>query len=170
MTRVYLGVGSNIERERYIVAGLDALAQLFGELALSSVYDAPAIGFTGQPFLNLVAGVETALAVGELAARLRHVEREHGRPENAGRFSARQLDIDILTFGEVTGRVDGVDLPRPEIVENAFVLCPLAELAPRERHPLLGRTYHDLWQSYDRASQPLARVDFQWRGRFISRC
>ena len=54
MARVYLGVGSNIERERYIVAGLDALQGLFGELALSSVYDSAAIGFEGQPFLNLV--------------------------------------------------------------------------------------------------------------------
>ena len=74
MPAVYLGVGSNIERERYIVAGLDALAGLFGELALSSVYDSEAIGFDGQPFLNLVVGVETGLSPGELSRRLRHIE------------------------------------------------------------------------------------------------
>ena len=62
MARVFLGVGSNIERERYIVAGLDALQGLFGELALSSVYDSAAIGFEGQPFLNLVVAVDTDLA------------------------------------------------------------------------------------------------------------
>ena len=67
MPRVYLGVGSNIERERYITAGLDALQGLFGELTLSPVYDSVAIGFDGQPFLNLVAGVDTNLGVGELA-------------------------------------------------------------------------------------------------------
>ena len=167
MPRVYLGVGSNIERERYITAGLDALEGLFGRLALSPVYDSAAIGFEGQPFLNLVAGVDTALEVGELARRLRHIEFEHGRPVNASRFSARQLDIDILTYGDAAGLIDGVELPRGEILENAFVLCPLADLAPQESHPGVGRTYRDLWQDYDKSSQALVRVEFEWRGRVI---
>ena len=108
MPAVYLGVGSNIERERYIVAGLDALAGLFGELALSPVYDSAAIGFSGQPFLNLVVGVDTALSPGQLLSSLRHIEYEHGRPANASRFSPRQLDIDILTHGQLIGNIEGV--------------------------------------------------------------
>ncbi len=167
MTRVYLGVGSNIERERYISAGLDALEGLFGPLALSPVYDSAAIGFEGQPFLNLVAGVDTALDVGDLARRLRHLEFEHGRPPNASRFSARQLDIDILTYGDASGLIEGVELPRGEILENAFVLCPLADLAPDDIHPVAGRTYRELWQDYDKSSQALVKVDFEWRGRMI---
>ena len=167
MTRVYLGLGSNIERERYITAGLDALQGLFGELALSSVYDGAAIGFEGQPFLNLVVGVDTALGVGEMARRLRHIEVEHGRPADATRFSSRQLDIDILTYGADTGVIEGVELPRGEILENAFVLRPLAELAPDEVHPVVERSYRELWQDYDRTSQVLEKVDFQWRGREI---
>ena len=169
MAAVFLGMGSNIERERYIVAGLDALQGLFGELALSSVYDSEAIGFSGQPFLNLVVAIDTDLGPGELARRLRHVEIEHGRLANASRNSPRQLDIDILTHGTATGIVEGVELPRPEILENAFVLCPLAELAPRQIHPLAGRSYSQLWQDYDKSAQSLRRVDFQWRGRSISR-
>ena len=168
MARVFLGIGSNIERERYITAGLDALQGLFEELALSSVYDSAAIGFQGQPFLNLVAAVHCDLSLAELAAQLRHIEVEHGRPANATRFSARHLDIDILTYDEVVGTVSGVQLPREEILENAFVLCPLAELSPDTLHPLLQRSYQSLWQDYDAASQPLRKVDFSWRGRAIS--
>jgi 2-amino-4-hydroxy-6-hydroxymethyldihydropteridine diphosphokinase len=140
---------------------------LFGPLALSPVYDSAAIGFEGQPFLNLVAGVDTALDVGDLARRLRHLEFEHGRPPNASRFSARQLDIDILTYGDASGLIDGVELPRGEILENAFVLCPLADLAPDDIHPVAGRTYRELWQNYDKSSQALVKVEFEWRGRMI---
>ncbi len=169
MTTVYLGLGSNIERERYLAAGLDALQILFGELALSSVYDSPAIGFDGQPFLNMVVGVSTDMPLAEMAARLRHIETEHGRPPRAARFSARQLDIDILTYGDLAGHFAAVTLPRGEILENAFVLRPLAELAPRARHPVDGRSYAELWAAFDQGSQVLTRVDFSWRGRSISR-
>ena len=169
MATVYLGLGSNIERERYLVAGLDALQGLFGELVLSSVYDSDAIGFDGQPFLNMAARATTDLSVGELHRTLRHIEFEHGRPANATRNSARQLDIDILTYDTLIGVIEGVELPRGEILENAFVLQPLAELAPEVMHPVEGKTFAALWQAYDRDSQGLVRTDFQWRGRFISR-
>ncbi|MEM8562613.1 MAG: 2-amino-4-hydroxy-6-hydroxymethyldihydropteridine diphosphokinase [Pseudomonadota bacterium] len=164
MARVYLGVGSNIQREYHIAAGLDALQALFGEMLLSSVYDSRSVGFEGSPFLNLVAGVDTAFSPGELQQKLRAVEYAYGRPVNATRFSARQLDIDILTHGNLTGCVEGVELPRAEILENAFVLCPLAEVAGHESHPEVGKTYAALWQEYDQASQSLHKVDFVWRG------
>ena len=169
VVQVFLGIGSNIERERYITAGLDALQAMFGELALSPVYDSAAVGFSGEPFLNLVAEVCTGLPLATLAGRLRHIETEFGRPAHASRFSARQLDIDILTYGDVVGCIDGVRLPREEILENAFVLCPLAELAPDALHPATKRSYACLWRDYDCTLQPITRVDFSWRGRFISR-
>lgn len=168
MARVFLGIGSNIERERYLTVGLDALHGLFHDLALSSVYDSAAVGFSGQPFLNLVAAVTTDLPLETLAARLRHIETEHGRAENAARFSPRHLDIDILTYDDAVGTFSGVKLPRDEILENAFVLCPLAELAPDTLHPQAKRSYGALWNDFDRASQPLTRVNFWWRGRPIS--
>jgi len=172
MARVFLGLGSNIERERYLTAGLDALEVLLGELSLSSVYDSPAIGFTGQPFLNMVIAADTGLTLDTLAARLRHIEHEHGRPPDATRFSSRQLDIDILTYDELVGDFPAASgtivLPRAEILENAFVLCPLAELAPHEQHPGVARTYAQLWREYDQSSQYLERVDFRWKGRSVS--
>lgn len=168
MARVFLGLGSNIERERYIVAGLDAMARMFSDFDHSSVYESDSIGFQGQAFLNMVIAVETQLTIAELAKQLRQIEMEHGRPENAPRFSARQLDIDILTYADRVGKIDGVELPRPEIVENAFVLQPLAELAPEVYHPRLGVAYSQLWEEYDKGSQKIHRVDFEWRGRSIS--
>ena len=168
MARVYLGVGSNIERERYITAGLDALADLFGHMDISPVYDSEAVGFEGQPFLNLVVGVNTDLTVAELAKQLRHIEYEHGRPENASRFSSRQLDIDILTYDDLVGVIEGVELPRGEILENAFVLWPLAIVAQGEIHPSDGRTYAALWDEMNRVPQSISQVSFSWRGRAIS--
>ena len=172
MPRVYLGLGSNIERERYLTAGLDALETLLGELALSSVYDSVAIGFEGQSFFNMVVGAQTELPLPILASRLRRIEYEHGRPADASRFSSRQLDIDILTYGDSVGEWQGdygvVVLPRDEILYNAFVLQPLAELAPQARHPVVDRSYADLWRDYDKSTQALARVAFTWKGRAIS--
>ncbi len=167
MARVYLGLGSNIERERYITAGLDALAARFGELALSPVYDCPAIGFDGQPFLNMVVGIDTALSVGELARELRHIEIEHGRAADAPRYSARQLDIDILTYDELSGQVDGVSLPRGELLETAFVLRPMADLEPERIHPVAGQDYATLWAGFS-GPRDIRRVSFHWRGREVS--
>ena len=169
MAHVFLGLGSNIERERYLGAGLDAVERLFGHFGFSRVYDSDAIGFHGQPFLNMVVDVRTDLEVGELSRVLRHVEFEHGRPVNASRFSARQLDIDILLYDDLVGDISGVQLPRDEILYNAFVLRPLAELAPDLVHPVAGKTLAALWAAFDQAAQPLAAVDFDWGGREISR-
>ncbi|MFT5711590.1 MAG: 2-amino-4-hydroxy-6-hydroxymethyldihydropteridine diphosphokinase [Halioglobus sp.] len=165
MAQVFLGIGSNIERERYIVAGLDAMQGLFGDFSHSSVYDGAAVGFEGRPFLNLVLCVETELELAELAKVLRDIELEHGRAVNATRFSARHLDIDILTYDDRVGMEAGVQLPRAEILYNAFVLQPLAEMAPYSVHPVIGKTYAQLWREYDRSSQQLQRVEFEWRGR-----
>ncbi len=169
MAQIYLGLGSNIERERYITAGLDALAELLGSLQLSPVYDSAAIGFDGKPFLNLVVAARTGLQVGSLARSLRQIETDHGRPAQTTRFSPRQLDIDILTYDNHVGVIEGVELPRGEILENAFVLRPLADLAPDVLHPVVGRSYASLWRAYNEASQSLQRVDFQWRGEMVSR-
>lgn len=168
MATVFLGIGSNMERDRYITAGLDALERLFGGFEASPVYDCSAVGFDGEPFLNMVARVHTELEIAELAAQLRHLEYEHGRPEHAPRYSARQLDIDILTYDDLVGQYGEVTLPREEILCHAFVLRPLAELAPQVLHPATGRSYADLWRAFDAGAQSVRRVGFTWRGRAIS--
>ena len=167
MTRVYVSIGSNQQSERHVRAALDALAEGFGELVISSVYESEAVGFEGENFLNLVVGLDTVLPVRELSDWLKEVEDANGRRRGVPKFSPRTLDLDILTYDDVVGEPGGVELPRPEILKNAFVLLPLAEIAPRERHPAVGTTYGKLWQDYDR-DQRLWPVSFEWRGQLIS--
>jgi 2-amino-4-hydroxy-6-hydroxymethyldihydropteridine diphosphokinase len=167
MAKVYVSIGSNIERDKHITAALDALADYFGDLLISSVYESEAVGFAGDHFFNLVAGFDTQLSVGELSALLQDVEHRNGRMRSEIRFSGRTLDIDILTYGDCHGVFDGITLPRAEILHNAFVLLPLAEIAPTFEHPLEHKTCARLWQAYER-NQKLWKVDFIWRGRAIS--
>ena len=79
------------------------------------------------------------------------------------------LDIDILTYDQCVGLVDGVALPRGEILFNAFVLWPLAEIAPDELHPLAALSYGELWQNYEHNRQALWPVSFHWRGSELTR-
>ncbi|WP_226646872.1 2-amino-4-hydroxy-6-hydroxymethyldihydropteridine diphosphokinase [Microbulbifer variabilis] len=162
MAQVYLSLGSNINRAQHIRAGLDALAEQFGDLQVSRVFESEAVGFPGDNFYNLVVGLQTDLPVGQLALCLRGIEDANGRLRSGPKFSARTLDIDILTYDNLTGTIEGVKLPRGEIVKNAFVLQPLAEIAPKTQHPLEQKTYRQLWDEYDQASQKLWPVDFAW--------
>ena len=167
MAEVLLSLGSNQDRERYILAALDALANHFGELELSSVYESESVGFNGSPFFNMVVGVNTDKTVAELTRLLKQIEDDNGRRRHCPKFSSRTLDIDILTYDDLVGEVDGVVLPRDEVDKNAFVLWPLAELKPMAIHPVRGRSFADLWQEYDQ-DQKLWPVDFFWRDQQIS--
>ena len=166
-TPVLVGIGSNQNREACLQAALDALADWFGELALSPVYESQAVGFDGSPFLNMVAGFNTAMPLAELSRRFKQLEADHGRLRGSARFAAQTLDIDILTYGDQVGVFCGVELPRAEILVNAFVLKPLADVAGSRLHPQRGQSYQDLWQLH-RAGPPLHRVNFSWRDRVIS--
>ncbi|MES2824118.1 MAG: 2-amino-4-hydroxy-6-hydroxymethyldihydropteridine diphosphokinase [Pseudomonadota bacterium] len=168
MTAIYLSLGSNIHRHQYITAALDALVDLFGDLKISSVYESKSVGFNGSNFFNLVVGAETELMLADLSEKLKKIEDENGRQRSGPKFSPRTLDIDILTYGNFVGLDAGVALPRAEITKNAFVLLPLAEIAPEIRHPGLQRTYAELWAAYDKNSQSLWAIDFLWRDRKIS--
>lgn len=168
MARAYLSIGSNIDREHNVRSALDELHAQFGELIVSSVYESEAVGFDGDAFYNLVVGIDTDLTVGELFEALRSLEFSHGRSRSGAKFSSRTLDVDILTYDQCTGVIDNVELPRAEILHNAFVLWPLAEVAPKELHPVEQKSYQQLWDEYDKNKQKLWTVNFEWRGRRIS--
>jgi 2-amino-4-hydroxy-6-hydroxymethyldihydropteridine diphosphokinase len=164
MPRVYLSLGSNIDREKNIRAALAELEARYGDLLVSTVYESEAVGFEGDNFYNLVVGLDTDKSVGELAAELRAIEEAHGRARQAPRFSSRTLDIDILTYGNACGEIDGVRLPRGEILKNAFVLRPLADIAPNDRHPETVRPFAEHWEAYDHSRQKLWPIDFPLPG------
>jgi 2-amino-4-hydroxy-6-hydroxymethyldihydropteridine diphosphokinase len=153
MPRVWISIGSNIERETNIPAALADLRQAFGKLDVSPVYETEAVGFDGDAFFNLVAGFDTQLPPAELHRRLREIEARHGRERCGGRFAARTLDLDLLTYGDAVTDEGGKTLPRDEILRYAFVLAPLADIAPDEVHPEAGRTYRQLWRQYDRGDK-----------------
>ena len=160
--QVFLSLGANIDREHNIRGGLDALARHFGDVQLSPVYESEAVGFDGAPFFNLVAEIRTAMPVGELAQVLRDIEADHGRRRGEKKFSSRTLDIDILTYGDLVGEYDGVSLPRDEILKHAFVLMPLADLAPQAQHPVTHASYAQLLRSSEFPGQKLWQVPFTW--------
>lgn len=144
MPWVWVSVGSNIEREKNVRQAIALLTQAFGRLKISPIYRTPAVGFSGDDFYNLVLGFDTELPPAEVRARLREIENAQGRVRDGRKFAARSLDLDLLTYG---GLVDAEqDIPRDEITRYAFVLKPLADIAPDERHPVMGENYAQLWR------------------------
>ena len=146
VVKIYLGIGSNIEPKKYIAEGLKSLGELFSKLEVSPTYLAPAFGFEGDDFHNLVISAQTDLTLEQVLKVLRQVEFDHGRPEKAEKYSPRSLDIDLLLYGEFVGKVGGYKIPRSDIDKFDFVLRPLQDIAADERHPVNGKTFSELWQ------------------------
>lgn len=161
LSTVYLGLGSNTERERHLCAGLDALAGILSDMRCSAVFESQAVGIKSGPFFNLVVSGQTDMPLLELDRRLKFIEADNGRyaPDRKG----LPLDIDVLMFDDLNGTFDGLVLPRAEILKNAFVLWPLSLLAPDLVHPGQGKSMAQLWREAD-IQQVLAPVPFEWRG------
>jgi 2-amino-4-hydroxy-6-hydroxymethyldihydropteridine diphosphokinase len=148
MPRIFVSIGSNIEREKNLRGAVRALRDAYGTLALSRVYESAPQGFTGDNFYNLVAAFDTGESIEAVKARLAAIETAHGRVRGDRRLASRTLDLDLLLYDNAVIHRAGLDLPRAEIQEYAFVLAPLAEIAPDLRHPETGETYRALWAKF----------------------
>lgn len=155
MARVYLSLGSNLDPHRYLPAALTDLRAHFGELSVSPAYRSAAVGFVGAAFVNLAVGLDTELAPGALNDWLHALEDRHGRRRDVPRYSDRTLDIDIVFYDDLI--IDGpghLQIPRNEL-QHAFVLRPLADIAPTLRHPVSGLSMAELWAAFPAGNEPL---------------
>ena len=164
MARVYISIGSNIERESNIRAAVQALRMRYGTLTLSRVYENRPIGFDGENFYNLVAAFDTNESPEVVTAILHEIEQQHGRQRGLSRFTSRTIDLDLLLYNSLIREQGALHLPRCEIDEYACVLRPLAELAPETRHPQSGETFASLWARFDQTAQPLTPVALELTG------
>ncbi len=160
MATIYISLGSNIRREENTRAGIAALKRAFGELQLSSVYESEAVGFDGDAFYNMVIACEVDTSVHETNQILRDIEDANGRDRSGPKFSSRTLDLDLLLYDDLMLDEKGLKLPRGEILKNAFVLWPLAEIAPDLKHPETARSYAELWAAFDKNKESLKPIEF----------
>ncbi|WP_298441478.1 2-amino-4-hydroxy-6-hydroxymethyldihydropteridine diphosphokinase [uncultured Ferrimonas sp.] len=161
MTRIFISLGSNIDAHTHIRHGLNDLAAALSNVVISPVYESEAVGFEGDNFLNLVAQADTELSIAEVVALFKQIEQDHGRVRGAKKFAPRTLDLDLLLYGEIRCQTP-VELPRPEIFDNAFVLLPLQQLWPTGVIAGSTKTLQQLWQAYPQHSQKLWPIAFAW--------
>jgi 2-amino-4-hydroxy-6-hydroxymethyldihydropteridine diphosphokinase len=155
MGRAYLSLGSNVAPEHHLRVAIEALRARFGEVRLSPVYRTRSVGFDGTDFLNAAAVIESDLDPFALNDWLHALEDAHGRDRSGPRFSDRTLDIDIVFYDDLVLQGPGnLRLPRDEL-KHAFVLLPLADIAPDKIDPRSGATLQALWAAHpDRTSPP----------------
>lgn len=148
MTTVLLSLGSNVQPRHYLEAAVRALRGRFGDLRVSPAYLTAAVGFDGPAFLNNAVQIETTLPLLELDAWLHALEDQHGRDRTGPRYSDRTLDIDVVFYGDLIAEGPGhLRIPRPEL-KHAFVLKPMADIAPTFVDPVSGLTLETLWRAH----------------------
>ncbi len=155
MPEVYVAAGSNVAPEENLARAVEELKAAFPGVRFSPWYKNRAVGFSGEDFINLVAGFSTALPLSEVLQRLHAIETLCGRPRGAPRWAPRSMDLDVLLYGDLVCDEPGVKLPRPDLLKRAYMLGPLAALAPEVMHPSEHVTVGELWRRFDRAAHPL---------------
>ena len=159
LTPAYVALGANLKRPQdQVRAGFEELAMLPNTrlMAVSSLYRSAPVGYAEQPdFINAVASLETALTPRELLDALLAIERRYGRARDFPN-APRTLDLDIVLYGETQVHEPGLSIPHPRMFERAFVVVPLAEIAPEAIVPGRGRV-RDLLAGVDRAT--LTRIE-----------
>lgn len=147
MAKVFLGLGSNLgDREKNVKEAVRLLQEsgMAGEVKISSFYETEPEGVKEQPlFLNGVLEMETVFSPQALLDTLQAIERQLGR-KRGRKWGPRVIDLDILLYGDLVMKEEGLEIPHPLLAERSFVLVPLAEIAPETVHPVLKKAISDL--------------------------
>jgi len=162
MPKCFISIGSNIDKDKNTLISLQELERHFGKLTISSIYESEPVGFIGDSFYNLVVGFNSKLSVKEVAKQLRQIELDNGRTRNSQKFSPRTLDLDLILYNDVILNDGRLQIPRDEIERYAFVLEPLAEIAPNLTHPISHISYAELWEKFDKTNLKQKRVTPAW--------
>lgn len=158
-TTAYLCLGSNIKPEENIRFAVARFKHDFAKVTLSNIYKSSSVGFTGDDFLNLAMAVQTELSLDQLLDYVDALEREAGRVRvQRGRYDSRTLDVDVVMYGDLTGKHKGREWPSDDIDKEAHVLLPISEVAGCQRHPRTGLEFGQLWHNFDQDKQALKRV------------
>lgn len=147
--QVYLSLGSNLgNRYATLQKAIFSIGKKVGKiLAVSSVYENPAVGFEGENFLNACICLETSLPPTDLLSILLQIEKDFGRERaKESGYSSRTLDIDIILYGKEVIQTESLTVPHPSMTERNFVLKPLADIAPQFYHPVLNKDIRNLLQ------------------------
>ena len=161
MSRVFVSIGSNINKVHNLRSCLNTLQQTFRNIRKSSVYQSAAVGFKGDDFYNLVVSLETTLTPETVNAVFFEIEKKHGRKRGKNQFVARELDLDQLLYDDLILDKDGIRLPHIDLDRYAFVLKPMAEIAADLVHPKIGKHFGELWQHFEQPT-PIKQIQFAW--------
>lgn len=142
---IFASLGSNIQPEQHIKEALAELRKNCRPILCSSFYSSPPVGFSGPDFINCVVRGKTSLSPLSLRAWFKQCERNAGRLK-PGKLESRKLDLDLLLYGDKIIDSEGLVIPRPGMLECAYVLGPLAEIAPEVAHPITGHTFGFHWE------------------------
>jgi len=171
MATVYVALGANVgNREANLRMALRGMTRMSRVEAVSSLYESepqgspPVLnGVEGPAYYNAVCRIETGLEPRPLLRFLQGLEQEIGRRPGGPRWGPRPIDLDILLYEDRVVEEEALAIPHPRLAERAFVLLPLAEIAPDARHPLLGKTAADLAKAVDAAGAKKI-ADAGWDG------
>jgi 2-amino-4-hydroxy-6-hydroxymethyldihydropteridine diphosphokinase len=158
VTTVLVAAGSNVEPLVNLSKALAALSRQYPGLRTSTAYRNPAVGFSGEDFVNLVLAIDTDEEVRTVMERLHAAEALCGRERHAPKWAPRSMDLDVLLYGARICDEPGLVLPRPDLVRRAYMLGPAAELEPAMRHPTLGLTLEELWREFPREAHAMHPV------------
>lgn len=159
MTLLVFCIGSNENAAANISRALEELEARFGQLRRSGVYRSAAVGFDGADFLNMAAAAETDEAVTEVVAWLKQLELRLGRDPAKPSLSPRPIDIDVFVPGAADGADGSLTVSHQEVLDSAFILCPLAEVLPDQKLDPGGPDFGELWTRFEKSRQPLTRVE-----------